>query len=133
VCKWADDLKSKTGVRRIIGVSHLPHVTRGIDGQGHTPDFSKIVHRCNASIIIIDTGISSAYGGVLSALEIVYTLHEIKPKTQPDHRQDPLLASLSAYVAQPVLGERYIEREEVHAIYPHGRTLIALEEKEIAL
>ena len=45
VCGWADELKKKLGVRRIIG--------------GHTPDFEKIVHRCNASVIIIDTGVPS--------------------------------------------------------------------------
>lgn len=42
VCGWAEEVKQKTGVRRIIG--------------GHTPNFERIVHRCNASVIIIDTG-----------------------------------------------------------------------------
>lgn len=42
VCGWAKELQDKIGARRIIG--------------GHTPNFEKIVDRCNSSIIIIDTG-----------------------------------------------------------------------------
>ncbi len=51
-----------------------------LHATGHTPNFEEIVSRCNASIIIIDTGISKAYGGVLSALEIEYSLHEVTQK-----------------------------------------------------
>lgn len=140
--------------------------------------------RCNASIIIIDTGISSAYGGVLSALEVIYTL------TPVGHREDPLLpakageagagevaaesgdndsdndsgsgeietgdgetktngdadASTSTSkrnldLAQHVLvpgvairaGEKYIEREEVYAVYPTGRKQIALQVRELVM
>ncbi|KAK4685445.1 hypothetical protein P7C73_g4704, partial [Tremellales sp. Uapishka_1] len=109
VCGWARELQAKLGVRRIIG--------------GHTPDFEKIVHRCNASVIIIDTGMSSAYGGVLSALEIDYTLTPLS--SRPDHRQDPLLAES----IQP--GQTYLEREVVSAIYENGKHVIAVEEKEV--
>jgi hypothetical protein len=84
------------------------------------------VHRCNASIIIIDTGISSAYGGVLSALEIIYTL---TPKDK-DHRADPLRPGEVQSVRK---GETYIEREEVYAIYPHAKTQIALEVREVVM
>ena len=87
--------------------------------------------RCNASIIIIDTGISRAYGGILSALEIVYTLHPVK-KADDGHRQDPFMTDPNV---KPDLipGERYWEREEVHAIYPSGRKLVAMREEEITL
>jgi len=67
VCSSVDAVLKKTGVRRMI--------------MGHTPDFQKIVSRCDGKIIIIDTGISHAYGGALSALSIVYTLTPIKSAT----------------------------------------------------
>ncbi|ORX36411.1 Metallo-dependent phosphatase-like protein [Kockovaella imperatae] len=108
VCGWAEQLKAKLGVRRIIG--------------GHTPNFERIVDRCEASIIIIDTGISSAYGGVLSALEIIYTLSPTAPNRI--HHQDPLLLTQ---------GTEYVEREEVHAIYENRRRQLAVEERTIRL
>ncbi|TPX47469.1 hypothetical protein SeMB42_g00708 [Synchytrium endobioticum] len=37
---------------------------------GHTPQLDGIKSRCRGRVIIIDTGISSVYGGKLSALEI---------------------------------------------------------------
>ncbi|WWC87538.1 uncharacterized protein L201_002428 [Kwoniella dendrophila CBS 6074] len=143
VCQWADDLKNRLGVRRIIG--------------GHTPNFEQIVSRCNGSIIIIDTGISSAYGGVLSAMEIIYTLTPLKDKNNNGHdRQEPFLirspASSDPDSANVQIREkgdmegteqeistekglkgRYIEREEVHAIYERRSTLIAVEERELML
>jgi hypothetical protein len=87
-----------------------------------------MVDRCNASIIIIDTGISSAYGGVLSALEIVYTLTPVKAAGH-DHRQEPLMLVATGLKA----GERYLEREEVHAIHEKRKKLITVEEREITL
>ncbi|KAH9454292.1 hypothetical protein Pst134EB_014386 [Puccinia striiformis f. sp. tritici] len=42
--------------------------------MGHTPQFKGITSRCNGKILLIDTGISSAYGGPLTALEINYSL-----------------------------------------------------------
>ncbi|KAI0058684.1 Metallo-dependent phosphatase [Artomyces pyxidatus] len=60
VCHAVDAVLAKTGTRRMI--------------MGHTPDFEKIVSRCDGKIIIIDTGISHAYGGALSALSVEYIL-----------------------------------------------------------
>ncbi|KAL1410176.1 hypothetical protein Q8F55_004181 [Vanrija albida] len=119
VCGWAKELQEKIGVRRVIG--------------GHTPDFDKIVHRCNASVIIIDTGISYAYGGVLSALEIIYSLTPV-PKDD-SHRQDPFVAPANATDEPHVLhaGGKYIEREEVNAIYVGHKKRIALEVRQIVL
>lgn len=37
--------------------------------MGHTPH-RKIQSNCDGSVLVIDTGISKAYGGILSALEI---------------------------------------------------------------
>jgi hypothetical protein len=60
VCASVDEVLDKTGTRRMI--------------MGHTPDFTGIVSRCDGKIIIIDTGISHAYGGVLAALSAEYSL-----------------------------------------------------------
>lgn len=86
--------------------------------------------RCNASVIIIDTGISSAYGGVLSALEIIYTLTPVDRRGR-DHSQDPFLLSIGSESIG--LKGRFIEREEVHAIYEKSRKWLALEEREVVL
>ncbi|KAJ3531370.1 hypothetical protein NMY22_g8178 [Coprinellus aureogranulatus] len=94
-CKKADAVLAKTGTRRMI--------------MGHTPDFKNIVSRCNGKIIIIDTGISHAYGGVLSALSIHYTLHPVGDDAD----------------------QRWVEREAISALYPDKRTLIVDEEREI--
>lgn len=67
-CAAVDSVLDKTGTRRMI--------------MGHTPDFERIVSRCGGKIIIIDTGISHAYGGALSALSVTYTLTPLNnPKT----------------------------------------------------
>ena len=60
LCKTAEQACEKLGVRRMF--------------MGHTPHFEGIVTRCGGRIVLIDTGISSAYGGVLSAVEILYSL-----------------------------------------------------------
>ncbi|KAH7926120.1 Metallo-dependent phosphatase [Leucogyrophana mollusca] len=64
VCPQVDEVLQKTGTRRLV--------------MGHTPDFERIVSRCGGKVIIIDTGISHAYGGKLSALSIEYTLTPVK-------------------------------------------------------
>ena len=112
VCKKADDILKLTGVRRLI--------------MGHTPTFTNIVSRCKGKVIIIDTGmylcplllpgsnhlnllgISHAYGGVLSALSITYTL-------------------------DPVGGQSNVwkETEEVVAVYEHSHTVIAVDSREL--
>ncbi|KAH7913548.1 Metallo-dependent phosphatase-like protein [Hygrophoropsis aurantiaca] len=64
ICPQVDEVLKKTGTRRMV--------------MGHTPDFDKIVSRCGGRVIIIDTGISHAYGGKLSALSIEYTLTPVR-------------------------------------------------------
>ena len=73
------------------------------------------------------SGISSAYGGVLSALEIVYTLTAVSETSGPDHRQDPFVGSTIS------VGHTYIEKEEVYAIYPERREMITVQTREITL
>ncbi|KAJ3567473.1 hypothetical protein NP233_g6342 [Leucocoprinus birnbaumii] len=95
VCEEVESVLARTGTRRMI--------------MGHTPDFNNIVSRCNGKIIIIDTGISHAYGGVLSALSIHYTL---EPIGEPE-------------------GKRWLETEVVSALYPDRRDVLAIDEREI--
>lgn len=97
LCDRADAVMEKIGVRRLI--------------IGHTPDFEKIVSRCGGKVIIIDTGISHAYGGVLSALSITYSLTPLPPT------QD----------GEP----RWKERETVVAIYPDRQDLLADDVREV--
>ncbi|KAH9850383.1 Metallo-dependent phosphatase [Lenzites betulinus] len=98
VCKEVDDVLRRTGTRRMV--------------MGHTPDFEQIVSRCGGKIIIIDTGISHAYGGALSALSVTYTLTPI---------------SRNADAAQ----QKWIEKEVVKAVYVDREDLLASDEREV--
>ncbi|KAI0319218.1 Metallo-dependent phosphatase-like protein [Amylostereum chailletii] len=93
VCKAVDAVLQKTGTRRMI--------------MGHTPDFKKIVSRCEGKIVIIDTGISHAYGGVLSALSVEYSLR-------------PLSKSSTS--------RRWRETEVVTALYGSGEEVVLVDE-----
>jgi len=106
VCSSVDDVLEKTGVRRMI--------------MGHTPDFQKIVSRCDGKIIIIDTGISHAYGGALSALSIHFTLTPIRstPNDIPvggNHRRQQV----------------WTETEVVTAIYEGREELLVRNERQV--
>ena len=68
-----------------------------------------ITSRCDGKVIIIDTGISHAYGGILSALSIQYTL---SPSSDPTSRQ-------------------WREREIVTAIYPDRQEVLVVEERTV--
>ncbi|KAG8213293.1 Metallo-dependent phosphatase-like protein [Butyriboletus roseoflavus] len=63
-CAQVDKVLEKTGTRRMV--------------MGHTPHLQNIVARCGGKVLIIDTGISHAYGGALSALSIEYSLEPVK-------------------------------------------------------
>ncbi|KAF8338380.1 Metallo-dependent phosphatase-like protein [Amanita rubescens] len=95
VCNEVDRVLRKTGTRRMI--------------MGHTPHFENIVSRCNGKIIIIDTGISHAYGGALSALSIDYTL-------EPVSRGGI---------------EKWVEKEVVRALYADSWDVVANDVREI--
>ncbi|KAI0078752.1 Metallo-dependent phosphatase [Panus rudis PR-1116 ss-1] len=101
VCAQVDDVLNRTGTRRMV--------------MGHTPNFRQIVSRCDGKIIIIDTGISHAYGGALSALSIDYTL-------------TPLADASSA-----VHGVKsWTEREVVSAVYEDKVVTLADDKREIS-
>ncbi|KAF9267872.1 Metallo-dependent phosphatase [Marasmius fiardii PR-910] len=100
VCKDVDAVLEKTGTRRMI--------------MGHTPDFEKIVSRCGGKIIIIDTGITPVYGGVLSALSIHYTLTPLS--TDKGTRREK---------------RKWIEKEVVSALYVDRQEVIVVDEREV--
>ncbi|KAI0091237.1 Metallo-dependent phosphatase-like protein [Irpex rosettiformis] len=101
VCSAVDDVLQRTGTRRMI--------------MGHTPNFEKIVSRCGGKIIIIDTGISHAYGGVLSALSIEYSL-------------TPISAEEGLSTGNQKLWK---EREVVSAVYEDHKEILASSEQEL--
>ncbi|KAL5526468.1 hypothetical protein ACEPAF_8191 [Sanghuangporus sanghuang] len=103
VCPEVGKILRKTGVRRLI--------------MGHTPNFTAITSRCNGKVIIIDTGISHAYGGVLSALSIQYTL------TPPSAAVDSNAGSGTS--------RQWKEREIVTAIYPERQEVLVVEERTV--
>ncbi|KAH9481721.1 hypothetical protein JR316_0006248 [Psilocybe cubensis] len=109
VCAQVDDVLQKTGTRRMI--------------MGHTPDFKNIKSRCNGKIIIIDTGISHAYGGVLSALSVHYTLTPIpnSPNTKQKQNQDN----------EDDHSHRWMEREVISALYADRQEIIVTDEREV--
>jgi hypothetical protein len=84
---------------------------------GHTPNFSKIVHRCDGDVIIIDTGISKAYGGVLSALEITYDLYEEAGEVKELDSEQEILSTEDGLRSST----KFVEVEVVHALYARGR------------
>ncbi|KAF7312444.1 Adenylate cyclase [Mycena indigotica] len=96
VCVDVEKVLARTGTRRMI--------------MGHTPDFTGIVSRCNGKIIIIDTGISHAYGGVLSALSIHYTFTPVESDD-----------------GEP----RWVEREVVSTLYADRQEIIVDEAREL--
>lgn len=122
---------------------------------GHTPNFERIFHRCNSDIIIIDTGISRAYGGVLSALEIDYKLYSrpgSKGLSVSTGDEDKGEVGGARVVLSPTSGEtskeeeddtvkvkttgtikEFVEVETVHAIYPRGRVRLDRREGVVKL
>ncbi|KAF9506446.1 hypothetical protein BS47DRAFT_1367355 [Hydnum rufescens UP504] len=109
VCREVDAVLEKTGTRRLI--------------MGHTPTFDRMVSRCDGKIILIDTGISSAYGGVLSALDIKYSLIPI---------DDSVQSAPGTRAPASAKAEKYLEQEIIQAIYPGKRDVFVSHEREIA-
>lgn len=83
---------------------------------GHTPNFDHIQSRCNGQVIIIDTGISKAYGGRLSALEIQYDLYEADPARD---------------IANNVSDGEFVEVESVTALYMDTRDVLDKREAKV--
>lgn len=95
-----------------LGVRHLV--------MGHTPHFEGIVSRCGGQVLLIDTGISRAYGGSLSALEIRLTL-----KPVPREGEVPPVAAAAA-----VASDVFTKAEEPAPVEEEG-TAVDLEEASV--
>ncbi len=104
---------------------------------GHTPNFEQIVSRCNGDVIIIDTGISSAYGGVLASLEITYSLYNVSAHDAGDlavhaeagteaQQQSPLAVEVATTARDSTLRMR--EVEVVKAVYPDRQAVLSRRE-----
>ncbi|EIN04810.1 Metallo-dependent phosphatase [Punctularia strigosozonata HHB-11173 SS5] len=119
VCAAVDDVLEKTGTRRML--------------MGHTPNFEKIVSRCNGKIIIIDTGISHAYGGALSALSITYTLTPIPDSGGEGDTRDGLGSQsvLEIRTTAQAKVKRWKEREIVVALYADRQEVLAVDERMV--
>ncbi|KIM33622.1 hypothetical protein M408DRAFT_37492, partial [Serendipita vermifera MAFF 305830] len=109
-CEKVDEVLEKTGTRRLI--------------MGHTPTFTNIVSRCGGKVIIIDTGISHAYGGVLSGLSITYSLHRLDAKGEPVAKRDGKHGSSSS-------AQRWLEIEKVVAVYNDKSRLLTEERRTL--
>ncbi|GAA6032125.1 hypothetical protein JCM8097_007085 [Rhodosporidiobolus ruineniae] len=109
--------------------------------MGHTPQFEGILSRCGGKVLVIDTGISRAYGGPLSSLKITHTL--TPPSLLP--LADALAFNLID-LADPnpeetlrTMGQdggkvRWVEREVVKALYADGKEQeLAREERTVEL
>ncbi|KZT40017.1 Metallo-dependent phosphatase [Sistotremastrum suecicum HHB10207 ss-3] len=120
-CKQADEVMKKIGVRRLI--------------MGHTPDLEQITSRCDGRVVIIDTGITPAYGGILSALRIQYALTPIAASSQLADSLEAVNATADD-TSQAVLSinrekSKWNELEIVTAIYKDRKTLVAKSERVI--
>ncbi|TKA55979.1 hypothetical protein B0A53_01681 [Rhodotorula sp. CCFEE 5036] len=91
--------------------------------QGHTPQFEGILSRCDGKILLIDTGISRAYGGAHSSLSITYTLSPASTLSVQDAIAHKLISASDAdpHAKLETLGEVWIETELVEALYTKGR------------
>ncbi|KAF8312516.1 Metallo-dependent phosphatase [Clavulina sp. PMI_390] len=109
VCGAIDGLLKKIGVKRLV--------------MGHTLNYDGIISRCDSKILLIDTGMSSAYGGILSALVVHYTLTPIEADS----------SAAGTRAASANRQKRYTEKEKIEAIYPHKRVHIHTETREVTL
>ncbi|GAA5832387.1 hypothetical protein JCM11251_006430 [Rhodosporidiobolus azoricus] len=122
ICDRVGEVARRLRVRRLV--------------MGHTPQFGGIMQRCEGKVLLIDTGISRAYGGPLSSLEILHTL------TPPSHLSlaDALsldLISLSDPTPEETLKAisteervKWVEREVVRALYTDGKESVELVREE---
>jgi hypothetical protein len=118
ICEQVERVRQRLGVRRLV--------------MGHTPNFEGIVSRCKGKLLLIDSlscprtwhtltlvaaGISRAYGGALSCLEILYTLAPVT-SLLPTPVQAPKDAT-----------QKWREMEQVSALYENRDkvTLVRME------
>ncbi|BGP49661.1 hypothetical protein JCM10450v2_005564 [Rhodotorula kratochvilovae] len=111
ICERVERVCEALKVRRLI--------------MGHTPQFEGILPRCDGKVLLIDTGISRAYGGAHSALSITYTLTPASALSVPDALSYALVDLADADPAATLAGREmertWVEEEVVEALYTKGR------------
>jgi hypothetical protein len=101
-CSWAT-LSGRGSKRVVEGTSFSSTRVRGL--HPHSPPcISPRAHLFSVGVLNGRTGISRAYGGRLSAAEIVYTLSPLSPIVPTDDGEE-------------VMERRWLEREVVTALY----------------
>ncbi|GAA5914978.1 hypothetical protein JCM8208_005021 [Rhodotorula glutinis] len=93
--------------------------------MGHTPQFEGILSRCDGKVLLIDTGISRAYGGAHSSLSLTYTLTPASALPLADALSFSLVTlddpAPEQTLAGPQLARTWVETELVEALYTKGR------------
>ncbi|GAA5850062.1 hypothetical protein JCM9279_004898 [Rhodotorula babjevae] len=93
--------------------------------MGHTPQFDGILSRCDGKVLLIDTGISRAYGGAHSSLSLTYTLTPASSLPVADALSFSLVTlddpRPEETLAGPELARTWVETELVEALYTKGR------------
>ncbi|GAA5983881.1 hypothetical protein JCM11641_006407 [Rhodosporidiobolus odoratus] len=119
ICDRVDRAMKILKVRRLI--------------QGHTPQFEGIQSRCGGKVLLIDTGISRAYGGPLSSLEIVHTLTPPSQLTLSEALEfgivdlaDPTPEETLRVQKESGEPVKWIEREIIKALYTEGTPEVEL-------
>ncbi|GAA5820620.1 hypothetical protein JCM3770_003555 [Rhodotorula araucariae] len=111
ICQRVERVCEALNVRRLV--------------MGHTPQFEGILPRCDGKVLLIDTGISRAYGGAHSSLSITYTLTPAAALSVPDALSYALVdladADPAATLASEELERTWVEQEIVEALYTKGR------------
>ncbi|KAG9121600.1 hypothetical protein FRC07_002387 [Ceratobasidium sp. 392] len=127
VCPAVEGVLAKTGVRRMV-MGHTPNfdVSRiwclwleretaalvlslkiVVSTDWLLDTLQNMVSRCDGKILLIDTGISKAYGGVLSALSITYTL------TPAPASRFMSVASARAWTEHEVIKAVYLDKVDI--------------------
>ncbi|TNY18572.1 Metallo-dependent phosphatase-like protein [Rhodotorula diobovata] len=94
--------------------------------MGHTPQFEGILSRCDGKVLLIDTGISRAYGGAHSSLSLTYTLTPASSLPLADALALSLVSLSDPDPEATLRGEgelarTWVETEVVEALYTRGR------------
>ncbi|GAA5864642.1 hypothetical protein JCM8547_008259 [Rhodosporidiobolus lusitaniae] len=123
ICERVEEAKRILKVRRLV--------------MGHTPQFEGITARCGGSVLLIDTGISRAYDGPLSALEILHTLTPSSSLPLSDalafglvELNDPRPEETLRRKAEEAGRIKWAEREVVNALYTEGEKTVELARTE---
>ncbi|GAA5981379.1 hypothetical protein JCM5350_004386 [Sporobolomyces pararoseus] len=118
LCDKVEKVLKKLKVRRLV--------------MGHTPNFEGMVSRCRGKILLIDTGISRAYGGSHSFLEISHTL---RPHSSDDYDDDDEeehsyneVLGVEEEKEEEKKGRKWIEHELVKAVYEERESGLPKEE-----